>query len=148
MGGGMGGGGMTGNWGSGLLDWFQKWRNGGEYTLPPREEKNRMEDLDQQHDEDSAYLTYQIKMKEKQLDYTLESRDPDTQKARALNKGIRELRDEADREQRTYELEAGKMSPGYRWSNRGGWSSFGPPRGCEDRGIGYAGQSGDWDSGR
>jgi hypothetical protein len=148
MGGGMGGGtrgdGMTSSWGSGLLDWFQKWRNGGDYTLPPVEEKNQMEELDQQHDEDSAYLKYQIKMKEKQLDALLGSSDPDIQKARTLSKGIRELRDEADQEQRRYEVEAGKMNPGYRSGTGNGWSAYTPPVGNGSRRMGYGGRTRDY----
>jgi hypothetical protein len=139
MGGGTGGGGMTGNWGSGLLDWFQKWRNGSKYAHPPVEEKKQMEELDQQHDEDSAYLKYQIKMREKQLDALLTSSDPDIQKARALSKGIRELRDEADHEQRRYEVEAGKMKSGYPSGNRSDRGSYGFTGGGGNRGMGYVG---------
>jgi Spy/CpxP family protein refolding chaperone len=144
MGGGAGGGGMMNGWGSGLIDWFQKWRNGGDYTLPPVEEKNQMEELDQQHDEDSAYLKYQIRMKERQLDALLTSSDPDIQKVRALSKGIRELRDEADQEQRRYEADANKMNPGYRSENGNGWSSYTPSVGSAGRGMGYAGQMRDY----
>jgi hypothetical protein len=144
MAGGSGGGGMMSSWGSGLLDWFQKWRNGGDYTLPPAEEKNRMEGLDQQHDEDSAYLKYQLKMKERQLDALLASSDPDIQKARALSRGIRELRDEADQEQRRYEAEASKMNPGYRWGNGSDRSSYGLTGGSGNRGIGYRRQMRDY----
>jgi hypothetical protein len=147
MGGGMGGGmaggneggGMMGNWESGLLDWFQKWRNGSEYFTPSGVEKKQMKELDQQHDEDAAYLEYQIRMKEKQLDALLRSSDPDIQKVRALNRGIRELRAEADKEQRTYELEAGKITPGYRSGTRNDWSSYGAPGRSDIRGMGYGG---------
>jgi hypothetical protein len=82
-----------------------------------------MEELVQQHNEDSVYLKYQIQMKEKELDALLKSTDPDIEKVRALHRDIRELRAEADQEQRNYELEAGKMNPGYRSGNRNGWSS-------------------------
>jgi hypothetical protein len=148
MGGGMGAGGMMGNWGSGLLNWFQNWRNGSGYTNPPGVERKQMRELDQRHDEDSAYLKYQIQMKEKELDALLKSRDPDIEKVRALNRDIRELRTEADQEQRNYELESGRMSSGYQPDNRNGWSSYGLPGTSGSRRMGYGGQMGDYGSGR
>jgi Spy/CpxP family protein refolding chaperone len=123
--GGMGGGGMTGNFGSGLLDWFQNWRNGRGYTNSPRADRKQMQELEQQHDKDSAYLKYQIQMKEKGLDALLKSTDPDIAKVRALRRDIRELRAEADQEQRSYELEAARMNPGNRAGNSDGSSSYG-----------------------
>ena len=65
MSGGMGGGGMMGSFGSGILNWFQKWINGSAHPNPPGEQGRQMEQLDRQHNEDSAYLRYQIQMKEK-----------------------------------------------------------------------------------
>jgi hypothetical protein len=147
MTGGSGGGGMMSSWGSGLLDRFQKWRNGGDYALPPVEERKQMEELDQQHDEDSAYLKYQIRMKEKQLDALLASSDPDIQKARALSKGIRQLRDEADREQHAYEREISRMNSGYRYGDGSEGRSYGPTGGGDNRGMGYgAGRMGGYRS--
>jgi hypothetical protein len=148
MGGGTEGGGMTGNWGSGLLDWFQKWRNGSEYNNPSGVERKQMEDLDQQHDEDSTYLKYQIEMKEKEMDALLKSTDPDIKKVRALNRYIRELRAEADQEQHNYELQAGRRNPGYQLDHRNDWSSYGPAGGSGNRGMGYGGQMGGYGSGR
>ena len=155
MGGGMGGGGgggmgggMMDNFGSGLLDWFQKWRTGSDYTHPPIDQRNEMEELEQRHSEDSAYLKYQITMKQKQLDAILNSSDPDIEKARAVNRDIRKLRAEADQEQRTYEFEADKMSQGYRSGNGSRWNPYGPSVGSGSRGMGYGGQMGDHSSGR
>lgn len=125
MSGDMGGSGMMGNPGSGLLDWFQNWRNGSQYTNPAGQEGKQMQELDRQHNEDAVYLKFQIRMKEKQLDALLDSTDPDIQKARALRKGIRELTVETDQEQRNYELETGKMNPGYRSDYTDGWNSLG-----------------------
>jgi Spy/CpxP family protein refolding chaperone len=142
MSGGMGGSGMMGNSGSGLLDWFQNWRNGSQYNHPPGQERKEIGELDQQHDEDSAYLKYQIQMKEKELDGLLDSPKPDLEKVRQLRKGIRELRAEADQEQRSYELETGKMNPGYRSGNSNGWSSYGSPGRSGSGGTGYGGGGG------
>lgn len=152
MGGGMGGGGMggsgiTGNWGSGLLDWFQNWRNGSGYSNSPRLGGQQMQELEKRHD-DSAYLKFQIQMKEKELDALLKSNDPDIEKVRTIHKDIRELRAEADQEQRDYELEAGNMNSGYQSNNSDGWSSYGPPGGNDSRGMGYGGQMGNYDSSR
>jgi Spy/CpxP family protein refolding chaperone len=158
MGGGMGGGGMggggmggseiTGGWGSGLLDWFQNWRNGSGYTNSPRLDRQQMQELDKQHNEDSAYLKFQIQMKEKEMDALLKSNDPDIEKVRILHKDIRELRAEADQEQRDYELEAGKVSPGYQSDYTNGWGSYGPHGGNGSRGMGYGGEVGDYGSAR
>ena len=150
MGGGMAGGmggGMMDSFGSGLFDWFGKWRNGSGYTNPRSEEGKQTYELDQRHYEDSTYLKYQIEMKEKALDALLNSTDPDIEKARILNRDIRELRAEADQEQRNYELGSGKMNPGYRYQSGGrsswGWGSYGPPVGRSSHGMGYGGQMGD-----
>jgi Spy/CpxP family protein refolding chaperone len=149
-GGGMGGGGMTGNWGSGLLDWFQNWRNASGYTNSPRLDRQQMQELEKQHNEDSAYLKFQIQMKEKELDALLKSNDPDIEKVRTLHRDIRELRAEADQEQRDYELEAGKMNSEYRSDDRNGWSSYGRPgaNGSGSGTMGYDGQMEDYSSGR
>jgi Spy/CpxP family protein refolding chaperone len=149
IGGGMdGGGGMMGDQRSGLLDWFQNWRNGSEYTNSRGEQWKQMEDLDQQHNEDSAYLKYQIQMKEKELDALLNSTDPDIEKVRALHRDIRDLRAEADQEQRNYELEAARINSGYQSGNGDGWSSNGPGMGNGRRGMGYGGQMRNYGSGR
>jgi hypothetical protein len=139
MSGGMGGSGMMSNSGSGLLDWFQNWRNGSQYTQPPDQERRQIEELDQQHNEDSAYLKFQIQMKEKELDALLDTPKPDLEKVRHLRRGIRELRAEADQGQRSYELGAGKMNPGYRSGNSDGWSSYGSPGRSGTGGMGYGG---------
>ena len=136
MSGGMGGSGMTGKIGSGLLEWFQKWRNGSANANPPGQERKQMGELDRQHNEDSAYLKYQIQMKEKQLDALLDSTNPDIDKIRALRKDIRELRAEADQEQRNYEREAGKTNPGYQQpGNNNGWGSYGSAGGMGSGGM-------------
>lgn len=140
MGGGMGGSGMMGNIGSGLLDWFQRWWNGHGYTNPPGQQGQQMEQLQQQHDEDSAYLKYQIQMKEKGLDALLRSPNPDLEKVRVLHKGIRELRAEAAQEQRRYEREAGRMNPGYSPGSNAGLNSYGSAGRRGSAGMGYGGQ--------
>jgi len=144
MSGGMGGSGMMSNSGSGLLDWFQNWWHGGQYAQPPGGEGEEMQALNRQHNEDSVYLKYQIQMKEKQLDALLESNNPDIEKVRHLRKGIRELRAEADQEQRNYELEANKLNRGYRPDNSGGGTfNVSPGRSENGRmGSGYGGGMG------
>jgi hypothetical protein len=139
MSGGMGGSGMMGSIGSGLFDWFQKWRNGSQYTDQAGQDRKDMEALNRQHNEDSAYLQYQIRMKEKQLDALLDSSDPDIQEARALRKGIRELREEAEQEQHNYEVEAGKMNRSYRSGNTDGSNFPGSPGGSGSGGMAYGG---------
>lgn len=140
MTGGMGGSGMMGNIGSGLFDWFKEWRNGSQYTDRVGQDRKDMEELNRQHNEDSAYLKYQIQMKEKQLDALLDSSDPDIQKARVLRKGIREMREEAEQEQHNYEVEAGRMNRGYQSGNTDGWNFPGSFRGSRSGGMGYGGR--------
>jgi hypothetical protein len=148
MSGGMGGSGMMGYSGSGLLDWFQSWWSEHQYAHAPGRESEEMQALSQQHNEDSVYLRYQIQMKEKQLDALLESNNPNIEKVRHLRKGIRELRAEADQEQRNYELEAGKLNGGYRPGNSGGGISNASPGRSENGGMGYGYGGGMGSSGR
>ena len=148
MSGGKGGSDMMNNFGSSLLDWFWKWRNGREYANPPGKQRKQMERLDQQHYEDSACLKYQIQMKEKELDALLKPTDPDIEKVRALRRDIRKLRSEADQEQRNYELQAGKMNPGYRSGDSDRWSSHDSPGRSGSGGMGYGGGMGDYGRGR
>ena len=149
MGGGMGGGsGMTGNFGSRLFEWFQEWQNGSGHTYPGAEQEKDMERLDQQHYEDAAYLKYQIQMKEKELDSLLKSSDPDLEKVRALRRDIRELRAEADQEQRNYEIEAGELNRMYRPGNGDGWSSYGSAGRSGSGGMGRGGGMGGYGHGR
>jgi hypothetical protein len=138
MSGSMGGSGVMRNFGFGLLDWFQKWRNGSDYARRPGQERKQMVELDQQHYEDSGYLKYQIQMKEKGLDALLKKTDPDIEKVRAIRSDIRELRLLADQEQRNYEIEAGKINPGYRSGSSDGRGSYGSSsrRGRGDTGYG------------
>lgn len=143
MGHGMRGGGMMGSFGSGLLDWFQSWRNGNPSTIPYSRDEKEMEERYQQHEEDSAYLKYQIQMKEKELDAQLESRNPDLEKVRALHRDIGALRAEADQEQRSYELEARKPNPGYRSNYSNDWSSRARIGGRGIPGMGNGGHMGD-----
>jgi len=142
MSGGMGGSGMMGNGGSGLLDWFQNWRNGRQAAYPSGQDSGEMKALDRQHNEDSAYLRYEIQMKEKQLDAILESSDPDIEKIRHLRKGIRELRAEAEQERRNYEREAGRLNRGYRPDSSDGRFSNASPGRSENGGMGYGGGMG------
>jgi Spy/CpxP family protein refolding chaperone len=142
MSGGMGGSGMRNNSVSSLLDWFQKLLNGNAYTNQPDEQ---IEQLKQQHYEDSTYLKYQIHMKEKELDALLKSTNPDLEKVRALHRDIRELRAEADQEQRNYERKAGKMNPGYRSGGSDSRDSHGSS-GRRGRGnMGHGGGMADYD---
>ena len=134
---------MTGNPGSGLLDWFQQWRNGSGYARPSGENRNQMDQLEKRHQEDSAYLKYQIQMKEKELDSLLNETDPDLGKVRALRGDIRTLRAEADKEQHQYELEAGNVSNGYAPGNAESGSSYGPTGGSGGM-MGYGGGMGSY----
>ena len=98
MSGGMGGSGIMSNFGSSLFDRLQKWRNGDESINPLGQGRNQIEEQDRRHYEDSAYLKYQIQMKEKGLDALLKTNDPDIDKVRAIHRDIQELRSLAEQE--------------------------------------------------
>jgi hypothetical protein len=128
-GGGIGGDGsmggrMMGNWGTGLENLLQNWQDRKENTISHNEQRKQMQELDQQHNEDSAYLTYQIQMKEKQLDALLESTGPDIEKIKALRKNIRELRLVVDQEQRQYERDAWGLNNDYGSDYRNGQAPY------------------------
>jgi len=143
MGGGMGGGGgMMGNRGSALMDWFRQGQNRSDYDGPSADDRNQIGALDRQHEEDAAYLQYQIENKERELDALLDSTNPDMEKVRALRKGIRDLRAEAAQEQRRYETETGRMNPGYAAGSSDGSGSYGFRGGRGNRGMGYGGRMG------
>lgn len=148
MSGGTGGNGIMSNFGSSLLDWLQKWRNGNESNHPVGRDRRQIEELDRQHYEDSAYLKYQIQMKEKELDALLKTTDPDIEKVRAIHKDIQELISLADQEQHNYELEAGKNSPEYRSDGSDNWYSYGSPESRERGKMGYNRGMGGYGQGR
>jgi len=148
MGGGMGGGGMMGNWGSGLMDWFRNGQNRSEYAGPAAEERQQIGALDRQHQEDTAYLKYQIETKEKEMDALLNSTKPDMAKVKALHKDISDLKAESGQEQRRYELETGRMNPGYGSNNSDGRGSYGRPGDRSNGGMGYGGPMGGYGRGR
>ncbi len=137
MPGGMGGSGITGAFGSAIFKLLQKWQHGNQDITPPGLDGKNMEDLTRQHDEDSAYLKYQIRMRERDLDAVLNSADPDIEAIRALRKDIRELRATADQEQRNYERHAGRMNPGYGPGRNDGGNSYAPAGGRGSGGMGY-----------
>ena len=139
---------MTGNFGSRLFEWFQEWQNGSGHNYPRGEQEKNMERLDQQHYEDSAYLKYQIQMKEKELDSRLESTDPALEKVRAVRRDIRELRAVADQEHRNFEIEAGELNRMHRSDNGDGWSSYGSAGRTEGGGMGRGGGMGGYGHGR
>ena len=141
-GGGMGGGGMMGNWGSGLMDWFRNGQNRDEYAGPAAEERQQIGAFDRQHQEDTAYLNFQIETKEKEMDALLNSTNPDMKKVKALHKDISDLKAESAQEQRRYELQTGRMNPG------DGSGSYGRLGDRSNGGMGYGGPMGGYGRGR
>ena len=144
MGHGMGGGGMTGSWGSGLMDWLQRFQNRGYYNGPADQEGRQMEALNRKYDEESSTLKEQIQRKERELEVLLNATDPDIEKMRALHGEIRGLRAQLAEKQRTYDLEARRTNSGVPSENRNGWSSYAPSRRRDSRGMGYGRYMGDY----
>ena len=144
MGHGMGGGGMTGSWGSGLMDWLQRFQNRGYYNGSADQEGRKTEALNRKYDEESSTLREQIQRKERELEVLLNATDPDIEKMRALHGEIRGLRELLDEKQRTYDLEARRTNSGVPSENRNGWSSYAPSGRRDSRGMGYGRHMGDY----
>jgi Spy/CpxP family protein refolding chaperone len=144
MGHGMGGGGMTGSWGSGLMDWLQRFQNRGDYSGSADRERKQIDGLDRKYDEESTTLKKQIQRKERDLEALLNATDPDIEKMRALHGEIRGLRAQLAEKQRTYDLEALRTNFGVPSENRNGWSSYAPSRRRDSRGMGYGRYMGDY----
>ncbi len=123
MGGGMGGGGMMGNSGSGLWNGFQQWQNPGRYGYPPAETGRRSGVQGQRYYGKSRDLRNQIQSKENELDGLLNAANPDVNKIRNLHTEIRNLREKLAEEQQNSDVRTGNMGPGggmgnYDWWNR------------------------------
>ena len=143
MGHGMGGGGMMGNWGSGLMDWLQRFQNWGDNSGPMDQERRQMEAFNRKYEEETAILKGQIQRKERELETLLNATDPDIEKIKTLHKEIRGLREKLAEKERTYHLRARGPNSEVPTENRNNCSSNVPSGRRGSRGMGYGRHMGD-----
>ena len=100
------------------------WYGSNYYSNMTSEQRSKLDILDREYYDETKELRDQVWAKSEELDSVLESTDPDLDKAKALQKEIRELRTKLDEKTLTYELESRKIVPdrqsGYGYGNRWG----------------------------
>jgi zinc resistance-associated protein len=95
---------MMGYWGSGQ-------GNAGSYGNLTSEQRSQIDTLNRKFYDETADLRNHIWAKYSDLDFVLNSANPDLEKANALQKEISELRAKLDEKEINYELEARKIVP-------------------------------------
>jgi len=113
---------MMGHWGGGP-GWCRPY--GGGHDILTEEQRSQLDRLHQKFYDATAQLRDEIWAKSAELDTLLNSPDPDTEKAKALQKEISDLRAKMAQERIDFELEVRKLAPksyygrgygrGYRW---------------------------------
>jgi zinc resistance-associated protein len=83
----------------------------GSYGNLTSEQRNQLNALDRKFYEETADLRNQMWAKYSDLDFLLNSANPDLEKAKGLRKEISELRAKLEEKEVNYELEARKMVP-------------------------------------
>ena len=107
---------MRGYWGS---DRGSRWDYGRGYKDLSKEEQSQLKDLDRKFYNETDRLRNEIQSKSTELNSYLNSTNPDSQKLKALQRELSDLRSEMDEKRLTYELEARKILPDTRF--RGGY---------------------------
>jgi len=124
---------MMGHWGSGLEYCYGSERGYGDIT---KEQRSKLEELDQKFYSETANLKNEIRTKSAELNRLLRSPDPDPEKVRVLQSELSELRAKVDEKHLAYELEARKILPELRSSGRYGMG-YGHHMGGYGPGMGY-----------
>ena len=104
-----------------------------------KEQQSKLEELDQKLYSETTDLRNEIWAKSAELDSLLRSPDPDPEKVKALQRELSDLRAKVDEKHLAYELEARKILPELRSSERYGMG-YGHHRG----GYGYHRGYGCW----
>jgi Spy/CpxP family protein refolding chaperone len=130
---------MRGYWGS---DQDSRWDYGRGYKDLSKEEQSQLNELDSKFSNETARLRNEIRSKSAELNRYLNSTNPDSQKLKALQRELSDLRAEMDEKRLAYELEARKFLPDTRL--RGGYGKgysghhmrgYGPGMGFSQRGC-------------
>ena len=132
---------MRGYWGSNP---GSCWDYGRGYTNLSKEEQSQLKELENKFSNETYRLRNEIWSKLAELNSYLNSTNPDSQKLKALQRELSDLRAEMDEKRLAYELEARKILPDTRFRGGYGKGYYGHHmRGYGPR-MGY-GQRGCWD---
>lgn len=104
-----------------------------------KEQRNQLEELDRKFYDETTNLRNEIWAKSTELDSLLRSPDPDPEKVKAFQRELSDLRAKVDEKRLTYELEARKILPELRSSER-----YGMGYGHHMGGYGYHRDYGCW----
>lgn len=115
---GMGGGHMMDSWGSGQ-GYYDRDDSG--YNSLSREQQEQLADLERKFFDETRELRDKLASKSDELNALLSEPNPDTSKASKLQKEISNLRAKLDEKTVNYEIEARKIAPDTRSSDRYGY---------------------------
>ena len=113
---------MMGPWGSGPGHHSDYERGYGSLT---GEQRTQLEQLDRKFYDETADLRNEIWTKSAELNTLLNSSNPDSEKGRALQKELSDLRAKLDEKRLNYELEARKIRPEPRFGRGYGRGNYG-----------------------
>ena len=122
---------MLGDWGGGPGYCWQYDRRGSNLTA---EQKTRLDQLTQKFSEKTAPLRDKIWAKSDELNTVLNSPDPDTEKAKTLQREISDLRSQLAEHRLAFKIEERKINPNFR---SGGGYGKGYGRHMRGYGPGY-----------
>ncbi|MFH1349946.1 MAG: periplasmic heavy metal sensor [Pseudomonadota bacterium] len=126
---------MMGYWGgdSGGACW-DSGRGAGNLS---EEQRTALDKLSQKFYDETARLRNELLAKRAELNILLNTRNPDAEKARALQKEISDLKAKLDQEGINFEIEARKINPETRFGSWGYHPGFGPHMRGYGPGMGY-----------
>jgi len=113
---------MMGPWGSSPEDGRQYERG---YPNLTEEQRTQLEQLDRKFYDETANLRNEIWTKSAQLNTLLNSSNPDSEKVRAFQKELSDLRAKLDEKRLNYALEARKIRPEPRFGRGYGRGNYG-----------------------
>jgi len=125
---------MMDSWGSGP-GYHSDYESG--YRNLTEEQRTQLEQLDRKFYDETADLRNEIWAKSADLNTLLNGSNPDSEKVRALQKELGDLRAKLDEKRLNYELEARKIDPEPRFGRRYGRGNYGHHMGGFGRGMGY-----------
>jgi Spy/CpxP family protein refolding chaperone len=125
---------MAGNWGGGPGYCWQY--DKGNTNLTP-EQQTRLDQLTQEFSKKTGTLRNEIWAKSDELNTVLNATDPDTEKAKALQREISDLRSQLAEHQLAFEIEGRKVNPDFRSGGGYGKGYYGRHMGGYGPGKGY-----------
>jgi Spy/CpxP family protein refolding chaperone len=115
---GMGGGPMMGNWGRGP-GYYD--RDNKAYSTLTKEQQEQLTDLNRKYFDETKELRDKLWSKSDELNAVLSETNPDSVKARKLQKEISDLRAKLDEKALNHEIEALKIAPDRRFDDEYGY---------------------------